>query len=151
MVFRVVVYWCECWSIKKAECQRTNAFELWCWRRLLKVPLTAQKSNQPSLEEINPTSFRDGMMLMLKLQYFVTWCEEPTHWKRPWCWKRMKAKEEGSSRGWDGWIASPTQWALIWANYRELWTEEPGTLQSMGSQRIGQDLGNEQQQHSHSH
>ena len=69
------------------------------------------------------------------------WCEGPSLWKRPWCWERLKSKEVGGRR-WDGWIASPTQWTWIWANSRREWTEEPGILQSMGSQRIRYDLAN---------
>ena len=70
MVFPVVIYGCECWTIKKAEHQRIDAFELWCWRRLLRVPWTARRSNQPILKEISPGCSLEGMMLKLKLQYF---------------------------------------------------------------------------------
>ena len=70
MVFPVVMYGCENWTIKKAECQRTDAFELWCWRRLLRVPWTARRSNQSILKEISPGCSLEGMMLKLKLQYF---------------------------------------------------------------------------------
>ena len=70
MVFPVVMYGCESWTIKKAECQRTGAFELWCWRRLLRVPWTARRSNQSILKEINPEYSLVGLMLKLKLQYF---------------------------------------------------------------------------------
>ena len=70
MVFPVVMYRCESWTIKKAECQRINAFELWCWRRLLRVPWTARRSNQSMLREISPGISLEGMMLKLKLQYF---------------------------------------------------------------------------------
>ena len=70
MVFRVVMYGCESWTVKKAECQRINAFELWCWRRLLRVPWTARRSNQSILKEISPGCSLEGMMLKLKLQYF---------------------------------------------------------------------------------
>ena len=83
MVFPVVMYGCESWTVKKAECQRTNAFELWFWRRLLKVPWTARRSNQSVLREISPEYSLEGLMLMLKLQYFGTWCEELSHLKRP--------------------------------------------------------------------
>ena len=82
VVFPVVMYGCEHWTIKKAECQRIDVFELWCWRRLLKVPWTA-RSNQSILKEISPEYSLEGLMLKLKLQYLVTWCEELTHWKRP--------------------------------------------------------------------
>ena len=70
MVFPMVTYGCESWTVKKTECQRTDAFELWCWRRLLKVPWTARKSNQSILREINPEYSLEGLMLKLKLQYF---------------------------------------------------------------------------------
>ena len=126
VVFPVVMYRCETWTIKKAECQRIDAFELWCWRRLLRVPWRARRSNQSILKEINPEYLL--AVLMLKLQYFGTWGEEPTHWKRPWCWERLRAEEEGD-RGWDSWMASPIQWTWTWANSRRWWgTGKPGML-----------------------
>ena len=70
IVFPVVMYGCESWTIKKAECQRTDAFELWCWRRLLRIPWTARRSNQSILKEISPEYSLEGLMLKLKLQYF---------------------------------------------------------------------------------
>ena len=82
IVFPVVMYGCENWIIKKAECQRNAAFELWCWRRLLRVPWTARRSNQSILKEISLEYSLEGLMLKLKLQYFGTLCEELTHWKR---------------------------------------------------------------------
>ena len=82
MVFPVVMYGCESWNMKKAERQRSDAFELWCWRRLLRVPWTARRSNQFILKEINPGISWEGMMLKLKRQYFGHSCEELTHWKR---------------------------------------------------------------------
>ena len=82
MVFPVVMYGCESWTVKKTECQRTDAFELWCWRRLLRVPWTARRSNQFILKEISPGISLEGMMLKLKLQTLTTSCEELTHWKR---------------------------------------------------------------------
>ena len=111
MVSPVVMYGWENWTIKKAEHWRTNAFELWCWRRLLRISWTARKSNPSILKEINPEYSLEGLMLKLKLQYFgqLMW-SEPTHWKRPWCWERLKAGGEREDRGWDGWMASPTQW-----------------------------------------
>ena len=71
MVFPVVMYGCESWTMKKAECQRIDAFDLWCWRRLLRVPWTARRSNQLMLKEISPGCSLEGLMLKLKLQYFV--------------------------------------------------------------------------------
>ena len=108
MVFPVVMYGCERWTIKKAECRRIDSFELCCWRRLLRVSWTARRSNQSFLKEISPEYWLKGLMLKLKLQYFghLMW---RTDWKRPWCWKRLKAGE-GDDRGWDGWMASLTWW-----------------------------------------
>ena len=99
MVFLVVMYGCESWTIKKAERQRTNAFELWCWRRLLRVPWTARRSNQSTLKEINSEYSSEGLMLKLKVHYFGHQCKEPTYWKKLRCWERLKAKGEGSGRG----------------------------------------------------
>ena len=97
--FLVVTYGCESWTIKKAKCQRIDAFELWCWRRLLRIPLTVRRSNQSILKEISPEYSLEGLILKLKLPY---WWEEPTPQKRP-CWGRLKAGE-GDDRGWDGWM-----------------------------------------------
>ena len=82
MVFSVVMYECEGWTVKKAEHQRIDAFELWCWRRLLRVPWTARRSKKSILKEISPGISLEGMMLKLKLQYFGTSCEGLTHGKR---------------------------------------------------------------------
>ena len=91
---------CESWTIKKAERQRTDAFELWCWRRLLRVPWTARRSNQSILKELNPEYSLEG--LMLKLHILTTWCEEVTLWKRPRNWGRLRARGEGVDRWLDG-------------------------------------------------
>ena len=82
MVFPVVMYGCENWTIKKAECRRIDAYELWCWRRLLRVPWTARRSNQSILEEISPEHSLEGLTLKLNSNILATWCEELTHWKR---------------------------------------------------------------------
>ena len=119
MVFPVVMYRCESWTIKKPEPWRTDAFELWCWRRLLRVLWTARRFNQSVLKEISPEYSLEGLMLKLKLQYF--WCEELTHWKRPWCWERLKAGGEGDDRGWDSWMASLTQWTWVWVSSGSWW------------------------------
>ena len=134
MVFPVVKYECESWTIKKAEQRRIDASELWCWRRLSRVLWTARRSNLSILKEINDYSL-EGLMLKLKLQYLATWCEEPTHLKRSWWWERLKAGGERDDRGWDGWMASPTRWTWVWVSSRSWWwTRMPGVLQSMGSQ-----------------
>ena len=140
MVFPVVVYGCESWTIKKAEHRRIDAFELWCWRSLLRVPWTARRSNQSILKEISPGCSLEGLMLKLKLQYFGTWCEKLTHLKRPWCWERLRAGGEGDNRGGDGWLASPTQWTWVWVDSGSWWwTGRPGVLRFMGSQRVRHD------------
>ena len=115
VVFPVVMYGCESWTIKKYEHQRIDAFELWYQRRLLRVPWMARRSNQSILNKINPEYSLERLRLKLKLQYFATWCEELTHWKRPWCWERLKAGGEGDNRGWDDWRASPIRWTWIWS------------------------------------
>ena len=102
MVFPVVVYGCESWIIKKAEHWKIDTSELWCWRRFLRVLWTARRSHQSILKEINPEYSLEGLMLKLKLQSFG----HLTHWKRPWCWERLKAVGEGDARGWDVWMAS---------------------------------------------
>ena len=136
MVFPVVMYGCESWTVKKAEHQRTDAFELWCWRRLLRVPWTTRRSNQSILKEINPEYSLEGWMLKLKLQYFGYLMWRSNYWKRPRCWERLKAGE-GDNRGWDGWMASPTRWIWVWASSGSwCWTGKPGMLQSTGSQIV---------------
>ena len=140
MVFPVVMYGCESWTIKKAKSQRIDAFKLWCWSRLLRVPWTARRQNQSILKEISPD----------------------IHWK-DWCWswnsntwppdaknlltgkdpdagKRLRVGEEGDNRGWDGWMASPTQWTWVWVSSRSWWwTGRPG----VGKSRTGQSDGTE--------
>ena len=141
MVFPVVMYGCESWTIKKAERQRIDAFELWCWRRLLRVPWTARRSNQSILKEISPEYSLKGlmMMLMLKLQYFGHLMWRTDSLKKT----LMLGNIEGWSSGrqmmrWLGgitwvWVSSGSWW----------WTGKPGMLQSMGSQRVGHDWGTE--------
>ena len=97
MVFPVVMCVYERWNIKKAEHRRIDAFELWCWRRLLWVPWTARRSNQSILKEINPERSLEELMLKLKVQYFGNWWEEITHFKRPW-WKTEGGRRRGQQR-----------------------------------------------------
>ena len=135
IVFPVVMYGCESWTKKKVECQRIDAFELWCCRRFLRVPWTARRSNQSILKEISP-----AYSLKLKLQYLATWCEEPTQWKRPWCSERLKVGGEGDDRGWDGLMASPMRRTWVWVNSGSWWwTGKAGVLQSLVLQRAGHD------------
>ena len=138
MVFPVVMYGCESWTIKKAEPWRIDAFELWCWRRLLRVPWIARRLNQLTLKDISPDiNWKDSCWSFNTL---ATWCKELTHWKRPWCWERLKAGGEGDDRGWDGWMASPTRWTWVWVSSGSWWwTGKPGVLQSMGLQRVRHD------------
>ena len=139
MVFPVAMYGCENWTIKKAECRRIGAFER-CWRRLLRVPWTARRSNQSILKEISPEYSLKDWFWSWNSNTLATWCEEWTHLKRPWCWERLKVGGEEDNKGWDGWMASPTRWTWVWVNSgRWWWTGRPGLLQSMGSQRFGHD------------
>ena len=117
---------CESWTIKKAECQRIDAFELWCWRRLLRAPWTARRSNQSILKEINPEYSLEGQMLKLKLQYFCHLMQTADSLEKTWCGERFKARREEGNRGWDDWMASPIQWTWTWTNSevvrdREAW------------------------------
>ena len=133
----------ESWTIKKAERRRIDAFELWYWRRLLRVPWTARRSNQSILKEISPECLLERLWSW-NSNTLATWCEELTYLKRPWWWGRLKAGGEGDNRGWDGWMTSPTQWTWIWVNSGSWWwTGRPGVLQSMGLQRVGHDLETE--------
>ena len=136
MVFSVVMYGCESWTIKKAERWRIDAFELWCWRRLLRVPWTARTSNQFILKEINPEYSLGNWCWSWNSNTLATWCKELTHLKRPWCWERLRP--EGDDRGWDGWMASLTQWTWVWVGSGSWWwTGKPGLLQSKGLQTVG--------------
>ena len=123
----------------------------WClWNvvlgKLMKVPWTVRGSNQSILKEINPEYSLEGLMLKLRYSILVTWCEQLTHWKRPWCWERLRAGE-GGVRGWDGCMASLMQWKWTQTNSGRWWgTGRPAALQSMGSQKIRHDWVTEQQQ-----
>ena len=143
MVFPVAIYGCESWTITKIEHQRIDAFKLWCWRRLLRVPWTARRSNQSVLKEINPEYSLEGLMLKLKFQYFGHWMWTADSWKRPWCWVRLKAEREEGNRGWDGWMASLTQWTWTWAAPGD--SERQGSWLSMGLRRVGHNLATELQ------
>ena len=114
MVFPVVVYWCENWTIEEAEYRRIDAFELWCWRSLLRVPWTARRSNQSILKGVHWKNW----CWSWNSNTLATWCEELTHFKRPWCWERLRAGGEGDNRGWDVWMISLTQWTWVWVNSR---------------------------------
>ena len=139
MVFPMVMYGCESWTIKKAECWRIDVFELQYWRRLLSVPWTARISNQFSRKSVLNIHWKDWCWNW-NFNTLAIWCKELTHWKRLWCWERLKAGEEGDDRGWCGWMASLTQWACVWAGSRSWWwTGKTGVLQSIGLQRVRHD------------
>ena len=133
-VFPVVIYGYESWIIMKVKCWRIDAFELWCWRRHLRVPWTARnqisqslrKSNQSIPKEINSAHSLEGLTLQLESNSLATWCNEPTFWKRLRCWDRLRVGREVGNGAWDGWMVSPTQW--IWVEQtlgdvknREVW------------------------------
>ena len=123
MVFLVVVYGCESWTVKKAERRSIDAFELWYWRRLLDSPTDCK--------EIQPVHSKGDQSWVLigktdvKAETPVLWPPDVKHWlthlKRPWCWERLRAGEEGDDRGWDGWRASPTQCTWVWVNSGSCW------------------------------
>ena len=121
IIFPVITYECESWTIKKTECQKTGVFELWCFRRRLSVPWTARRWNQSILKEISPECSLEGLMLKLKLQYFSHLMQKLTHWKWSCCGERLKAGGEGYGRGWDGWMSSLTQWTSVWSSFRRWW------------------------------
>ena len=173
MVFPAVMYGCESWTVKKTECRRIDAFELWCWRRLLRVPWTVQFGSvqllsrvqlfetpwiaacQASLSTVRRSnqSILKGSVLDVHWKdwcwswnsnILAIWCEELTPLKRPWCRKRLRAGGEEDNRGWDGWMASPTQWTWVWVNSGSWWwTGRPSVLWFMGSQRVGHDWATE--------
>ena len=145
MVFPVVMYGCESWTIKKIEHWKIDVFELQCFRRFLRVLWTTRRSNESILKEINPEYSLEGLMLKLKLQYFGHLMERANSLEKT----LMLGKTEGMRRdednsGQDGWMASPTQWT--WANSGRWWrTGKPGMLPFMGLKRVGHDWVTEQQ------
>ena len=115
-------------------------FELWCWRRLLRVPWTARRSNQSILRRSVLVVHWKDWCWSWNSNTLATWCEELTHLKRLWCWERLRAGGEGDDRGQDGWMASLTQCTWVWVDSLTWWwTGRPGILRFMGSQRVRQD------------
>ena len=144
MVFPVVMYGCESWTIKKAEHQKIDAFKLWCWRRLLIVPWTARKSNQSILKEISPEYSLEGLMLKLKLQYFgqLMWRTNSLE-KTLMLGKIESRRRRGQERmRWFDGITDSLDMSL--SKLRSWWwTRRPGVLQSSGSQRVRHDWASE--------
>ena len=127
-----------------ADCWKIDVFELWCWRRLLRVPWTAGRSTSPCKRRSVLSVYWKDWCWSWNSNTLATWSEELTHLKRPWCWERSKVRGKGDNRGWDGWIASLTQWTWLWVNSRSWWwTGMPRMLQSMGLQRVGHDWATE--------
>ena len=157
MVFPVVMYWCESRTIKKTECWRIDAFVLfcfliffflnWCFWTVVLEKTLASPLDCKEIQPVHPKGNQSWIFIHWKdwcwnwnSNTLVTWCKELTHWKRPWCWERLKTEGEGDDRAWDGWMASPTQWTWAWVNSRSWWwTGRPGMLQSMGSHRVRYD------------
>ena len=134
MLLPVVRYGCESWTIKNAEHWRIDAFKLSCWRRSLRVPWTARRSNQSILKEISTECSLEGLMLKLKLQYFGFLMRRADSFEKILMLEKIEGWGKGDDRGWDGWMASLTQWIWIWISSRSWWwTGRPGMLQSMGS------------------
>ena len=144
MVFPVVMCGCESWTIKKAVHRRIGAFELWCWRRLLRVSWTAMRSNLSILKEISPEYSLEGLILKLKLQCFGHLMQRTDSLEKSLMLGELKTGGEGDDRGWDAWMASPTQRTWVWVNSGSWWwTGRPGMLQCMGLQRVGYEWASE--------
>ena len=139
MVFPVVMYGCESWTVKKAQRWRIDVFELWCWRRLLRVPWTARRSNKSILKEISPGCSLEGLMLKLKLQYFGHLMQRADALEKTDTGKNWGQEEKGTTEdemaGWHH-----TWWTWVWVDSMSWWwTGRHGVLRFMGSQRVGHD------------
>ena len=144
MVFPVVIYGCESWTIKKAKHWRIDAFELWCWRRLLRVLLTARRSNQSILREISPGCSLEGLMLKLKLQNFGHLMWRADSFERTLMLGKIEGRRRRGRQRWHGWMASPTRWTWVWVSSGSWWwTGRPGELWFMRSQRVRHDWATE--------
>ena len=138
MVFPIVMYGHKSRTIKKAEHWRIHAFWTVVLEKTLESPLDCKE-----IQPVHPKGNQSWMFIgrtdaEAETPILATWCKELTHWKRPWCWERLKAGGEGDDRGWDSWMASPTQWTWVWVSYGSWWwTGKPGMPQSMRLQRVG--------------
>ena len=131
-------------TMRKAECWRMDAFELWCWRRLLRVPWTARRSNQSILKEVSPGCSLEGLMLKLKLQYSGYLMQRADSFENTLMLGKIEGGRRQDDRGWDGWMTSPTQWTWVWVDSGSWWwTGKPGVLRFMGWQRVGHDWATE--------
>ena len=140
MVFPVVTYGCENWYIKKAKHQRIDAFELWYWRRFLRVPWTARRSNQSILKKISPECSLEGLMLKLKLQHFGHLMRRADSLENTLMLGKIEEEGEEDDRGWDGWMASSILWTGVWVDSGSWWwTGRAGVPWSMRSQRVRHD------------
>ena len=138
MVFPVVMCRCENWTIKKAECRRIDAFELWCWRRLLRVPWTARRSNQSILKEISPEYSLEGLILKVKLQHFGHLMWRTDSLEKTMVLGKIEGRRSRGQQRMRWWMASPTQWTWVWVDSGSWWwTGRPGVLRFMGWQRVG--------------
>ena len=132
MVFSVVMYGCESWTLKIAECRRIDAFELWCWRRLVRVPFTARRSSQPILNEISPEYSLEGLILKLKLQYFGHLLWRTDTFEKTLMLGKIEGRRRRDNKEWDGWMATLPWWAWVWVSSGSWWrTGKPGLPQSM--------------------
>ena len=137
MVFPVVMYGCESWTIKKVEHWRIDAFELWFGEDSQESLGLQGDPTSPSWRKVVLGVHWKDWCWSWNSNTLATWCEELTHLKRPWFWERLRAGGEGDDRGWDGWMASLTQWTWVWVNSGSWWwTGRPGILLSMGLQRV---------------
>ena len=144
MVFPVLMYGCESWTVKKAERRRIDAFELRCWRRLSRVPWTARRSNQSILMEISPGYSLEGLILKLKLQYFGHLMWRVYSLERTLMLGGIGGRRRRGNRGWDSLMASLTWWTWVWVNSGSWWwTGRPGILRFMGLQRVGHNWATE--------
>ena len=135
---------CESWTVKKAESWRIDAFELWYWRRLLRVPWTARRSNYSILKEISPGCSLEGMMLKLKLQYFGHLMRRVDSLEKTLILGGIGGRRRRGRQRVRSWMASPTRWTWVWVNSGSWWwTGRPGLLRFMGSQRVGHDWATE--------
>ena len=134
------------WELDYKESWLPKDWSFWTvvLEKTLESPLDWRRSNQSILKKISPGCSLEGLMLKLKLQYFGHLIWRTYSFERPWCWERLKVGGEGDDRGWDGWMASPTQWTWVWVDSGSCWwTGRPGVLTFIGSQRVRHDWATE--------